>query len=317
MADWPTFSDEGRGGRIGVHLVGIKVHKLLRWIFRETLSSDIGIDGEIEIREPDFTSHGRIISVQIKCGKNFLREQTATGYIYRGSFRHLRYWTGYTTPVIVILCDPETETCWWQVVDLQIVRIHEKGWSIEVPFNNQLSETSADGLKSVADRLQKKDLVELLLRDWLGWRFEHRIRFASDLARPRDYHWFSLLAAVEDDAIMIDYVMSRIEGFDDAEVQEMLHWADYNYHHYGYKRFLLAFVSESPDLLRCLPDPIPIPEVTVEFVPLLLDLRKNPTLREVGKDGRLIEFYENGEALDEGAGPVERNIRRFPSVSPL
>jgi hypothetical protein len=148
------------------------------------------------------------------------------------------------------------------------------------------------------------------LRDWLGWSFEHRIRFASILAQPRDYHWFSLLAAVEADTIMIDYVMSRIEGFDDAEVREMLRWAEYNHQHYGYERFLLAFVSESPNHLRCLPEPTPLPGVTVEFVPLLLDLRKEPTLYEVGKDGRLIEFYENGEALDSGVCPVERNIRR-------
>lgn len=100
MADWPTFSDEDRGGRTGVNLVGLEIHKLLKWVFRETSSSDLGIDGEIEVRNPDKTSHGRIIHAQIKCGKSFLQEGTPTGYVYRGSLKHLRYWlnhTGYNT----------------------------------------------------------------------------------------------------------------------------------------------------------------------------------------------------------------------------
>jgi hypothetical protein len=284
----------------------------LGWVFRETSSSDLGIDGEIELREHDKTSHGRLISVQIKCGKSFLREQTTTGYIYRGSFKHLRYWTEHTTPVIVILCDPETETCWWQAVDLQKVHLYEKGWSIEVLFENQLSATTAEALRSVASRLQKKDLVELLLRDWLGWCFEHRLRFASLLVQPRDYHWISLLAACEDDFYMIDYVISDIEGFDNAAVQDMLRWATYNHQQYGYERFLLAFISESPEQLRDIPDPIPIPGVTIEYVPLLLDLRGEPKLSEIGKDGRLIAFYDAGEALDDWVRSVERNIKRSP-----
>lgn len=311
MADWPTFSDEDREGRIGVNLIGVKVHKSLGWIFRETSSSDIGIDGEIEIRERDKTSHGRIISVQIKCGQSFLREQTSSGYVYRGSLKHLRYWTEHTAPVIVILCDPKTESCWWQHVNLKLVDLHPKGWSVEVPFENQLCASSAETLISVANRLQKKDIVDLLLRDWLGWSFEHRIRFASDFAIPHDYHWLSLLAATEADFIMIDYVMSGIEGFDEAQVCEMAHWAEHNHRQYGYTRFVLAFISETPVHLRQIPDPIPIPGVTVEYVPLLLDLSGQPRLSEVGEDGRLIAFYDGGDALDDWARTVERNIRRI------
>lgn len=312
---WPMFSDEDRGGRIGVHIVGKNVHKLLGWIFRETSSSDIGIDGEIELRKPDKTSHGRLVSVQIKCGESFLRERTATGYIYRGSLKHLRYWTEYSTPVILILCDPDTEMCYWQDVDLQKVHFHDKGWSTEVPFANQLSASAAEALTSIASRLQKKDLVELLLRDWLGWSFEHHIRFASGLTIPRDYHWFSLLAAVRNDFIMIDYVIAGIDGFDEAEIREMLRWASYNHSQYGYRRFLLCFISEATHLLEKIPDPTPIPGVTVEYVPLLLTLRGEPRLSEVGKDRRLIAFYDAGESLDDGANTVERNIRHCVPLS--
>src|SRR5882724_5973761 len=97
--EYPVVSEEDRQGRVGVNLVGIKVAQDLKWIFRETPSSDVGLDGEIEIREDDTTSHGRIIGVQIKCGPSFLKERTATGYIYRGSLKHLRYWSEHTLSI--------------------------------------------------------------------------------------------------------------------------------------------------------------------------------------------------------------------------
>jgi hypothetical protein len=193
------------------------------------------------------------------------------------------------------------------------VQFHEKGWSIEVPVENELTSASANRLERVANRLQKKDLVELLLRDWLGWSFEHRIRFASGLTIPRDYHWLSMLAAVERDFIMVDYVMAGIGGFDAAEVREMIRWAEHNHREYGYDRLLLAFIAERVDLLDSLPDPDSIPGVKVEFVPLLLDVREQPTLREVGKEGKIIAFYDNGETLDDWVGQVERNINRSES----
>jgi hypothetical protein len=310
MADWPAFGDEDLTGRMGVHLVGLHIHKYFGWIFRETSSSDLGIDGEIELRQKDKTSHGRLISVQVKAGSSFLRERSATGYIYRGSYNHLRYWSAHTAPVMLILCNPDNGMCWWQDIDLHKVRFHDKGWSIEVPFEQELTAKSIEALEKVANRLQKKDLIELVLRDWLGWSFEHTIRFASTFAMPCDYHWLSLLGAVADEYFMIDYVLANVDGFDEAEVREMHHWADYNHQQYGYTRFLLAFIAESKHLLENIPDPATINGITVEYVPLLLDLREEPRLSEVGFDGITIAFYENGECLDDWARIVDRKIKR-------
>jgi hypothetical protein len=310
MTDWPSFKDEERTGRIGVHLVGLLVLRELGWIFRETSSSDLGIDGEIELRQPDKTSHGRLISVQVKAGPSFLRERSATGYVYRGSYKHLRYWTMHTSPVMLILCDLDEGMCWWQDIDLQKVRFHNKGWSIEVPFDHRLTVNSIEQLTKIANRLQKLDLIELLLRDWLGWRFEHTIRFASIFAMPRDYHWLSLLGAVGDEFLMIDYVIADIDGFDEAMIHEMHRWAEYNHQQYGYTRLLLAFIAETTHLLDSIPDPTPIKGVTVEYLPLLLDIREQPRLSEVGSDGTIIAFYEGGKFLDDWAGLVKPRTKR-------
>lgn len=311
MSDWPIASEEDRGGRMGVNLVGLKVQKLLKWIFRETSSSDLGVDGEIEIRNQDETSHGRLVSVQIKCGVSFLNEQTNSGYVFRGAMKHLRYWLGHTAPVIVILCNPDSEVCWWTAIDLKKINIHEKGWSIEVPFENELNASACAALIKVANRLQKKDFVELLLRDWLGWSFRHQMRLASWVSIPRDYHWFSHLGAVGEEYYMLDYVLSGVGEFNSGEVDDMLRYAASNHSAYGYKRFLLAFISESPALLKRMPEPKSISGVIVEYVPLLLDLTGEPALSEVGRDGRLIVSYDGGDPLDANASTVEfsRKIR--------
>lgn len=314
MAGWPTFKDEDVTSRIGVHLVGLRVHNELKWIFRETSSSDLGIDGEIELRQPDKTSHGRLLSVQVKAGPSFLREQSASGYIYRGSYRHLRYWANHTTPVVLILCNPNDGMCWWQEINLQKVKFHEEGWSIEVPFAQQLTANSIEILEKVANRLQKKDLLELLLRDWLGWSFEHQIRFASMFAIPPDYQWLSMLGAVADDYFMIDYIVADVNGFNKEAIEEMHRWVDYNHQQYGYNHFLLAFIAEATELLKEIPDPIPMKGVTVDYVPLLLDLHGQPRLSEVGVNDTLIAFYEQGDVLDDWAGMVERRIKRTEPV---
>jgi hypothetical protein len=164
----PASTDEDMQGRTGVHLVGLKVHQELKWIFREKPTSDIGIDGEIELRSPSGESHGRLIAVQIKCGASYLSEQTSDSFTYRGDYKHLRYWSNYALPVIVILCDPTKNICWWQAVDMQGVRFHEKGWSVSVEKKNVLGSQSSGALTYIAARLQKKDIIELALRDWIG-----------------------------------------------------------------------------------------------------------------------------------------------------
>lgn len=305
MSDWPVLSEEDRGGRVGVHIFGTKVHKLLKWVFRETSSSDIGIDGEIEIRNDDKTSHGRIVSVQIKCGASFLKEQCSNGYIYRGSMKHLRYWLAHSTPVIVALCDPESEICWWEVIDLQKINLHEKGWSIEIPHLNEVNFLAQKPLVKVANRLQKKDLVEILLRDWIGWSFEHEMKLASSLVMPRDYHWFSNLGMIKNEYYMIDYVLADIDGFKTEEIETMLYYAISNYEQYRYTNLLIAFISESVTLLQNIPEPRHINGIRIEYIPLLLELNEEPKLLELGKNNKLIAYYDLNELLDNWINPVE------------
>ncbi|KAB1520256.1 DUF4365 domain-containing protein [Photobacterium damselae] len=317
MTDWPVAPDEEIFGRTGVHLVGVKVHQELGWIFRETSSTDLGIDGEIETRLDNNSSHGKRLSLQIKCGSSYLKEEFEEHFIYRGSYKHLKYWTEFSDPVLIIICDPNSNNCWWQHVDMQNINFHEKGWSIVVPKSQTLSKGSRSQLSEIANLYKKNDLIELLLRDWFGWRFEHQIQFASDLSIPRDYHWLSMLAQTDSDYIMIDYLVADVDGFSLEAIEDMMKYAHSNYRVFGYKHFVLAFISEAFHHLEKIPNPIKLTGLTVQFIPFLLK-RRSLELNEVGKNNHIIELYDyEWRGVDHCmVGEIERNIKWSGDVEP-
>jgi hypothetical protein len=68
LSRWPTYDENSLKGDIGMALTRWKVANELHWAFRDKPQIDVGIDGEIEVREPNGAMRGRIISVQVKCG---------------------------------------------------------------------------------------------------------------------------------------------------------------------------------------------------------------------------------------------------------
>ncbi len=305
MAEWPVYPDKEVTGRVGVNLVSLKIHKELGWIFREKSIADLGIDGEIEIRNNDNTSHGRLISVQIKCGGSYLREKTSSGHVYRGDYKHLRYWSNYTTPVIIVICDDKTNECWWQVFDLKLVAFHDRGWSLEVPFENTLSKNNEAKLQRIADGLQKKDLIEILFKDWIVRSFEYEMKLASVYEEPRDFKWFPFLGRTSSFYVMFDYTTSALDRFDNVDIEKIKDAAIYNHGLFGYDRLIVGFVSETIGCLASLPHPPVIPGVRADFVPLLLNAGSDPLLVELSKDGSQIDFYDEGKAFS-GLRLVER-----------
>ncbi|EIO4562344.1 DUF4365 domain-containing protein [Vibrio parahaemolyticus] len=304
MGDWPIVQDEEQLGRLGVHLVGGKTTKSLGWVFRETSSTDIGIDGEMELRNKDLSSHGKRILLQIKCGHSYLSEENENSFLYRGSYSHLRYWTNLKEPVLIILCNPDTEVCYWQQISMENVNFHKKGWSIHVPKVQVLSALSKSTLEGLCEGYQTKDVLELLLRDWFGWRFDHKIGFANDITMPRDYHWLSMLARIDDEEdIMIDYLIADVNGFPMEDLNDMIKYAAMNSRMFSYKKLFIAFVSESMHYLNKIPEPQTIEGLYVEFIPFLFR-KHNMELLEIGKDGYAIDtdYYQLGEVHDDERG---------------
>lgn len=136
-------------GRIGVNAVERAVLEI-GWLFRELPTSDFGIDGQIEIVDDSGNPTGRLIAVQIKSGPSYLKEKTSAGFIFRGEPRHLSYWGQYSLPVIVVLHDPESGTCYWRSVESGNVKTLKRGWKMTIPLDQRLAEEAGPALQRLS-----------------------------------------------------------------------------------------------------------------------------------------------------------------------
>lgn len=129
---------------------------------------DLGLDGEIEVREPDGTTRGRVLSVQIKCGSSFFRSESDRGFRYRPKPQHLNYWLSHTTPVLLVLVDDEVGTCYWRHVHAKNLTNVDGVNVLDVPRNQVLDESTRQLLKGIANGRQQIDFVRQLFRVWLA-----------------------------------------------------------------------------------------------------------------------------------------------------
>jgi hypothetical protein len=128
--------------RRGVNAVEAVFLNDFKWIFREQAVSDFGIDAQAEVVEFDKPT-GKLMALQIKTGASYFRKH-GDDFIFYGERRHLDYWLGHSLPVFLILHDPDRSLTLWQKIDLHLVKVTEKGWSIVVPAANVLSAASKE-----------------------------------------------------------------------------------------------------------------------------------------------------------------------------
>lgn len=122
----------------------------LRWTFRDQSVVDYGIDAHVEPKR-DGVSVGKLIALQIKAGESYFRSKAPGGWYYTGNDRHLRYWLSFVLPVVVILYDPETGTCYWQHVAQEHITYTESGWKLLVPASQTLSADAVEPLMRIAE----------------------------------------------------------------------------------------------------------------------------------------------------------------------
>ncbi|MBD3145320.1 DUF4365 domain-containing protein [Microbispora bryophytorum] len=113
------------------------------WLFREQSVSDYGIDAHVEVVAEHLNDlvTGKMLGLQIKSGKTYFKEPCDSGWILRPSESHVRYWAGYSLPVVIVIYDPETERGYWQTVNgtsPALARLSEGGWKLWVPESHDL-----------------------------------------------------------------------------------------------------------------------------------------------------------------------------------
>jgi len=133
------------------------------WLFREQTVHDFGIDAQVEIVR-DGKATGSLIGLQIKSGKSFFAEETEDAFVYRTDETHMEYWSKHSLPVIVVIYHPKSQVCYWQRATSETVASTGKGWKIEIPKANLLTDQSLgalDALVQPAPYIQRLNKLRL------------------------------------------------------------------------------------------------------------------------------------------------------------
>lgn len=100
-------------GQLGANLIE-RIVLEMGYIWRATSIFDVGIDGEIEIRDPitgEMTN--TIIKVQAKATTNLFPAETDDSFEYTCTQKDLDYWLRGNVPVILIVCRLGTDAAYW------------------------------------------------------------------------------------------------------------------------------------------------------------------------------------------------------------
>ncbi|WP_324047041.1 DUF4365 domain-containing protein [Aeromonas caviae] len=116
--------------RAGVYFSGYAL-SMSGMIFRETSSSDVGIDGQIELVNDDGSATGMLIGVQIKSGDSFVNHKQKK-FTFTSSREHYKYWSRLIMPTIGIVFSPKLETASWFVLDSHYKDILERDASCSI-----------------------------------------------------------------------------------------------------------------------------------------------------------------------------------------
>lgn len=182
--------------RIGVYGVGQIVQSDLAWIFREQVTSDYGIDAQLEVVDGKNVT-GKLIAAQIKSGPSWFKRTTGGWWFYPKA-DHLEYWLDHSLPVIVVFYDPETKKSYWESVDTtKLLPTRTGGKKLLIPESKALGETSKKELSQLAD----------------GNPYELRIRQLR-LALP----WMKLLTSGRRVLLEADEWINKTSGRGDLEV---------------------------------------------------------------------------------------------------
>jgi len=181
-ASFPKLTKTAQISELGVDAVSSIVNDKLKWLFRRGHGEhDFGIDGYIDIVLDDGSVTGQSIAVQIKCGQSFLLSKTNVGYVFYGDSKHLNYYLNSQLPILIILCDPSTRICYWELFDAQKTNRTDGGWKMIMPFSQVLSDRSKAGLLNIVG--PARDHTSQLEQHWAFselLREAERIHYAVD-----------------------------------------------------------------------------------------------------------------------------------------
>lgn len=112
MTSVKTLTAKQLLGGQGINLIERLVTEM-GFVWRPTSTHDVGIDGEIEIRDPS-SGHmaGFLIKVQSKAVSEF-QGDSISSFSYYADTADIEYWRAINTPVLLIVSKPSTGEAYW------------------------------------------------------------------------------------------------------------------------------------------------------------------------------------------------------------
>jgi ribosomal protein S18 acetylase RimI-like enzyme len=133
------YSKAAQTGEMGIALVK-QIVTAAGGIFRPFESSDLGIDGTIELLTDQREPSGDLVLAQIKCGPSFIR---GGRHYVDADQAHFETWARYAASVVGIVCDPTKRRAHWVDISEHLRRFPEiianGPYSIEAPASQPFS----------------------------------------------------------------------------------------------------------------------------------------------------------------------------------
>lgn len=102
---------------------------------------DFGIDAVAEFRDDDDLMSGQLVAMQIKCGDSYLAKTDGDAFVFSFDKKHHDYWIDHVLPVIIVLVDPETSDCYWEMITAETVVSTGKRYKVLVPKAQLVNQT--------------------------------------------------------------------------------------------------------------------------------------------------------------------------------
>ena len=146
----PKYYDTGKTERIGVNKTALILSEM-GLIFRETSSSDTGVDGQVEEVDENNNATGRIMAVQIKSGSSYLHEN-GNNWTFYVDEAHKNYWRLFPIPVMLLVYNSNDKNVYFVDAKYALNAIGR----IDIPKKNVLCEKNKlEFLKTIGGSLVK------------------------------------------------------------------------------------------------------------------------------------------------------------------
>lgn len=237
--------------------------------------------------------------MQIKCGTSYFEEESSEVYVYRGSLKHLNYWLNHSLKVVLILCHPVTQVCYWTPIEPHSVQLYKKGWSIAVPKKNTLTQNHIYSLESVTESPQAPDVIPPIMYRLICEKFSG-IHIHNILETPRDFLYFDEMASYKGELLLIKYVYKPVHKFEVSDIEDVVEgrrqcgaacgWGD---REKGIRVLVFFVAHTAADLILSKSVKRRLDELDdVAYYRVKLDLAYGVSINEVDDKGGLIQLYD-------------------------